>query len=429
MKKLLAGLATAACLFADPPTPTEELNKQLPKWVRFSGEERIRLEGFTGGSFKPDTTDAYLLNRFRFAMKLQPLSWLKVFAQTQDARVAFKNLKPYAPPFQDTFDLRQAYLEIGDPEKAPAGLRIGRQEINFGEQRLVGSTQWLNTARTFDAARLTLRRNGYRVDLFSASVVNLTDGHFSHHQAGNDLHGIYGGIEKLVPNAVIEPYVLWRVSPRIRNESGIVSNLNEKTAGLRWVGKLPHNFDYGTEMDAQFGTLGTDKIHGYAGHWVLGYTLPKVQFTPRLLIEYNYASGDKNAKDGRRETFDQLYPTAHDRYGLADQVGWKNIKDIRAGTEFKPRKAWTAALIYHDYWLASATDALYSATSTVLARSPAGTAGTHVGQEFDAQAMYTINKSTQVGFGVGHLFPGEFLKKTTPGNAYTYPYVMFNYAF
>jgi hypothetical protein len=27
--------------------PSEELNKQLPPWLRFSGEFRARLEGFT----------------------------------------------------------------------------------------------------------------------------------------------------------------------------------------------------------------------------------------------------------------------------------------------------------------------------------------------------------------------------------------------
>src|SRR5688572_1409875 len=74
----------------------------------------------------------------------------------------------------------------------------------------------------------------------------------------------------------------------------------------------------------------------WAGHWVLGYTLPTVPSKPRLVAEYNYASGDKDPADGQRGTFDQLYPTPHDKYGLADQVGWRNIHNARAGVEFKP---------------------------------------------------------------------------------------------
>ncbi|MES1262622.1 MAG: alginate export family protein, partial [Acidobacteriota bacterium] len=150
---------------------------------------------------------------------------------------------------------------------------------------------------------------------------------------------------------------------------------------------------------------------------------------PRPWIEFNYATGDANAKDGIRGTFDQLYPTAHDKYGLADQVGWKNIKDLHMGVETKPRKNWTATLEYNDWYLADPHDALYNTSSTAIARSTTGTAGTHVGQELDLTATWIVFSALQTGAGIGHLFPGEFLRKTTPGYSYTYPYVMLTYRF
>jgi len=51
-----------------------------------------------------------------------------------------------------------------------------------------------------------------------------------------------------------------------------------------------------------------------------------VKSTPKLRLEFNHASGDSNPSDGKHGTFDVLYPTAHDKYGMADQVGWKNVK-------------------------------------------------------------------------------------------------------
>ena len=45
-------------------------------------------------------------------------------------------------------------------------VRVGRQELAFGEQRLVGHVSWLNTARTFDGARATFAasaRHGRRI--------------------------------------------------------------------------------------------------------------------------------------------------------------------------------------------------------------------------------------------------------------------------
>ena len=95
----------------DPPSftfvPTALANEVLPFWLQLSGQERFRLEGFSEGGFQPDSSAAYVLNRLRLDVRLLPAPWLKFLFQMQDARVVFKNLKPHAPPYQDTFDLRQ----------------------------------------------------------------------------------------------------------------------------------------------------------------------------------------------------------------------------------------------------------------------------------------------------------------------------------
>ncbi len=84
---------------------------------------------------------------------------------------------------------------------------------------------------------------------------------------------------------------------------------------------------------------------------------------------------------------------------------------------------------YHSWWLASATDGLYSASGALVARSAAGTAGSHVGQEIDAQVSFVYSPQLQIGGGYAHLVPGEFLKNTTPGRSYKAPYVMVTYVF
>jgi hypothetical protein len=422
-------LTTASLPAQSPDTfsPLTEVNRQLPTWLRFSGEARLRLEGFAGGGFQPNNNDGYLLQRVRFNMKLLPTSWLRFHFQTQDARVFFKNQKPYAPPYQDTWDLRLAFVELGDSEKG-SGLRVGRQELAYGDERLVGPTPWSNAARSFDAARATFRHGKFRLDIFASAVVVLKDGQVGQVQPGNNLHGIYGGMTNVVSNSVIEPYVFWRLSPRLKTETGGIGNLDSKTGGVRWVGKLPAGFDYGVEMAIQRGSVGTDVIRAWAGHWIVGHTWA-APATPRFIVEYNYASGDANAKDGRRGTFDQLYPTAHDKYGLADQVGWKNIHHVRSGVELKPYPKWAVSAKYSSYWLADAHDALYTTSNAVVALRSNGTAGRFVGQELDATTAYVVSKQLHFGGGLGHLFPGGFLKKATAGGGYTFPYLMAGYAF
>jgi hypothetical protein len=427
--------AVSVTMYGQSPAPqpaafsaVDEMNRSLPDWLKFGGDFRGRAEGYSGGLFKNNSTDAYYLNRFRVNMKVRPTPWLNFQFQGQDAWSPFKS--PGAPPYQDRMDLRLAFMEIGSAEKGSVALRVGRQELNFGEQRLVGSANWLNVARSFDAVRLTLRHEGFRLDAFSSSVVKAQAGAFDRFQPGDNLHGLYGGIEKLVPRAVIEPFVFWRVGPRMKAESGRLGVLDFKTIGFRWVGKLPANFDYGTEVAFETGSLGSDSVRSRAAHAVVGYTFAVSAWKPRLFAEYNYASGDRNSNDNVRGTFDQLYPTNHDKYGLADQFGWKNIRHLRAGLEIKPLKKLTLAAGFHDFWLDSATDGLYSAAGALVVRKADGTAGTHVGEELDAQAMYSVNKQMQFGAGYGYLFAGEFLKNATKdGHSYSMPYVFLGYTF
>jgi hypothetical protein len=407
---------------------TGEARPVLPKWLSFSGEYRFRQEGFWGGAYRANNEDGYALSRIRLNLRIAPRSWMKLFFQGQDARVFGKNTPP-GPPFRDTMDLRQAYLELGDSEKRSFALRVGRQELVYGEQRLIGHVSWLNTARSFDAVRAIWRFKNLKLDAFASSVVQVRDREFNRHADGDNFHGLYGSLQDWIPKATLEPYVLWRVAPRAASERYGVRKLSAFTAGARWVGKLPGSFDYGLEMAAQNGSVGADEVRAWAGHWQLGYTVALLGWKPRLIAEYNFASGDGNSADGTIRAFDQLYPTPHDKYGLADQVGWRNIRHLRFGAELKVTAKLTVVPNYHSFWLANPRDALYAASGAVIARSPAGAAGRHVGQEWDFQALVPVSKQIAVSGGLAHIVAGEFLKKATPGKRYTYAYSQVVYTF
>ncbi len=411
--------------------PTSEINEALPKWLQFNGSYRVRFEDQDGIGFK-DVSDTHVLGQLELGAKLLPTPWLTFYGQGQDARIYLNGVVTSTPPNQNTWDLHQLWMRLGDAEKYHFAVKVGRQELNFGEQRLVGAAPWLNAPRVFDAAVATVAFSGWRADVFASSVVNSVDGQLDHHKQGNPFYGAYGSFGQLVHKATIEPYYFWRIAPvgyTPAYASGAKGHFDEGTVGFRWVGNLPAEFDYGVEMARQDGTLGVESIGAWAGHWVIGRSFTGSRLKPRLVAEYNYASGTANPTGTHVGTFDQLYPSGHDKFGLTDQVGWRNIRDVRAGAEFKPTAKLTLSGIYHDYWLADARDGLYAATGAVVAKSLSGTAGTHVGQELDAQGVYKVNRAVQVGLGFGHLFTGEFLQKTTPGKAYNYPYAMATYAF
>jgi hypothetical protein len=408
--------------------PTDVINNELPSWLRFSGEERMRTEGYDNGGFKPNNADYYLLQRLRLNMKIQPARWLKIIVQSQDSREFFKGGTP-APPYQDTWDLRQAYAEIGDMERGFVDLRVGRQEINLGEERLMGSSNWTNNARTFDAARLRLHHKKLRLDIFAASVVVVTVGQVGAVAPGSNIYGLYGGLDNVIPHSTIEPYLFWRSQSDVKAQLGGAGTYDMKVPGVRWLGTLPRNFDYNTDIAFERGSVLKDSIDAWAGHWVLGYNAPALAFSPRFFAEFNYATGSASSKLGQRHTFDQLYATAHDKYGLSDQVGWKNIEHIRVGPEWKFRPRWSMSVRYSDYWLANAHDALYNTSNAVVAQMANGSAGRWVGQGLDVVSAIQVSKITTIGGGVSHIFPGTFLKMATPGLSYTAPYLFFQTMF
>jgi hypothetical protein len=161
---------------------------------------------------------------------------------------------------------------------------------------------------------------------------------------------------------------------------------------------------------------------------MVGYTLA-APLAPRIFAEYNQASGDANSTDNRKTTFDQLYPTGHDKYGLTDLVGWQNMKHVRAGLDLAIARGWSATTRYSSYWLADSHDALYNGGGAVLARSTTGTQGTYVGNEIDAIVSGKVRTGLSFSGGIGYFNAGTFLRNTTPGKPYTYPYAMLTYDF
>jgi hypothetical protein len=428
MACMLCGASAAAQSQAPPTTvpPQSSMTsrpQKLPEWLRVAIEHRGRFEGPMNAHFSDARDDAYWLNRFRFDVRVRPSRMVSFQVQAQDAQVFGRNAKPDAPPFEDTLDLRMAFAEIGQAGRSPVVLRAGRQELAFGDQRLVGHVSWMNTARTFDAARVTLARATYRIDAFAGSVVAIRDGEFNRSGHGEWFHGAYSTLPGVIPLASLEPYLFVRTVDALLSEAGARGTLRHATIGARLVGRLPARFDYNIEAALQRGSLASDDVRAWAGHWVLGRTVVPAR-SVRVFGEYNVASGDTDPADGRRGTFDQLYPTPHDKYGLADQIGWRNVHHLRAGLEFKPAAHVAMSGGYHSWWRVSRSDSVYAASGAVLVRPPAGVVSRHIGQELDVQAVVTLTPRVQLHGGYARIFPGAVLSASTPGRSYSFPYVM-----
>jgi len=410
--------------------PITRLDESLPHWIQFGGQFRTRAESQTGLGYTP-VDDAYALTQLRLGIYVQPAKWLEFVGVTEDSRVFFNHYVPNAPPYQNIWDIREAYVQLGNSKEGWIDLVAGRQMFSFGDERVIGPSDWSNMGRTFDTVRLDLHPAGTRVSIFAASVINAIDGRIDHHIKGNNIYGIYSSLTHLVPHATLEPYALWRVAPRNvpLPETAGHGHLSEVTGGARIAGTLLNNYDFDIEMNKQTGSLGHYSIDAWAGHWNVGYTFKSARTQPRPFVEYNYASGNKNLNGNTWGTHDQIYASAHDKMDFADQFGWKNIKDFRAGASEVIAHKWTFTEVFNDLWLATKNDAVYGSSGAIAIPAHPGSTGNHLGIEVDLIVDYRRDHHVTYGFGLAHLFTGRFLNEATRGKDYNYPFAYVTYGF
>ncbi|MBI5394655.1 MAG: alginate export family protein [Verrucomicrobia bacterium] len=441
----------AAMAEAKPAAPANPLSFFDGRLV-FDVQERLRLEyrdnNVTFNDNQPGDEDFWLLHRFRAGVLGQPLDWLKLYGQMQDSREMGSERFP-APPLgnanleEDTVDWRQAWIELGNYKEFPVSFKIGRQELAYGDERLVGTFDWNNVGRTFDAARLRWQGGKFWVDLFAANVVgnNIAYGRDDSLNDvadwADDLFGIYGQCSAL-DFQIMELYGILRDKTEATFD-GPAREIWTFGARIKSTPKLGP-WDYYMEAAYQIGHIdgpGLSATQGVARrfgenslklripHQALaalvgvGYTVPEVDWKPRVGFEYNYATGDSDPADGRNETFDNLFPTNHKFYGYMDFFAWKNVHNPRLMFTTQPAKTVTTQLDFHMFWLAEEKDLWYRANSAPIGvparRNVVGNASSFVGSEVDLSATWAVTKNIKVLGGYSHFFRGGYVRDTAAG--------------
>ena len=376
----------------------------------------------------PDNT--YLLLRERAHLGYTPCPWFTAFVEGQGSSSTHDDRNPNAES-DGPFDLRQAYLSLGNAGEFPLTAKVGRQELAYGDERLVGVSDWNNISRVFDAARLRFETRDLWVEGFVSRVVLADDNNFDTSNDYEFLSGIYASTRTLIPKQETQFYVLARNagtgSPTANTgaapQAGGASPRDIYTIGLR-VKSLPgqfHGWDYEAEIAGQFGRFKESAAsasldqEALAAHIAGGYTWTGACGTPRVGLEYNYASGDSNPNDNKHETFDNLYPTNHKFYGTMDFVSWQNIHEARVSGSFKPIKPLNVTLDYHAFWLADTHDSFYTVAGARRATGGYGinpNNGSYVGSEVDLIVTCALRPYATLQGGYGHFFVGDYVKSS-----------------
>ncbi|MFQ5353510.1 MAG: alginate export family protein [Thermodesulfobacteriota bacterium] len=447
MKRLLLSVFAAA-LTAAVAVPA------MATTFSFDGQYRARGEYRGNPGFVDSAESSGVLQRVRLTTNADITSDTSVKITLQDSAAwgMFDPMGRGGPALTDVggnhLDLHEAFVKVNNVFGQPVSLKIGRQELVYGDQRLIGAFGWNNNGRSFDAIKANWANSAVSVDAF-ASKISESTGSFGTNCTGGcggdgdqDFYGIYATI-KSIPHNTLDAYVLY-----LRDGSGAtafgqttlgntaITGTPEKASNLYTYGvRLKGNYsgvDYTLELPFQSGSVDTNTSAVSAsagtgtsydiGSWAFaakaGYTLPTAMKI-RLGAEYVTAQGDDDGGAGGDtdvETFFNLFPTNHGHMGIMDQQGWRNVDAWALNATGQVTSKLKLYLAFWNFELNEEKDAWYGAAqwnnpgAGIRAASSTNTES-DVGTELDFVATYKYNSALTAQLGLARFFTGKFLEQ------------------
>jgi hypothetical protein len=277
---------------------------------------------------------------------------------------------------------------------------IGRQKIGLGQQRLIGLVDWANASRSFDGVRA---RSG-AWDLFGAKIGVANP-------KPRDAR-VYGISHK--DRTWGETSLLYKVDK---------PDISVTTVDHVWAKPLGE-WALDAEAAIQFGENGDRDHEAWAFH-VRGTR--SLNSKTKAFAEWNAASGGQDPD--KVNTFDNLYPSNHDKYGIADMMGWRNMQELAIGLELKPRADLTLKTSFRSFRLQDESDAWYAAGGAPILRDATGNSGKNVGNEFDLEALYTLKDKGVLSGGIAFFQPGSFVKELAGDKTQVWGYLQWQKKF
>ena len=426
----------------------------LPTWLTLSGSYRTRYETldtqFRAGR---NGSDQILLLRttLRAAIARGPFT---VVGELLDALAALDDRgTPISTGLVNTAELLQGFLRwqganvLGLDGVSTA--TIGRFTMDIGSRRFVARNRFRNTINAFTGIDWQWQgKNGRQLRAFATLPVNRkpntvlalrhNDAEFDEEDSGVKFWGLYltekfswGDHGELFYFGLDEDDSNGRRT-RNRELSTIGFRLYRKPRRSAFDYQVESVFQFGESRSSRLSTNVTDLDHfAHFQRAELGYSFAH-NWRPRLLAQYDYASGDDRPIDGANERFDTLFGARRFDFGPTSIYGpfaRANINSPGLRLALKPASSVSSFIAYRAYWLASKRDAW--TTSGVCDVS--GGSGRFIGHQVELRIRWeAAPENIRIEGGVAHLFAGSFIHDASISNRQgdaTYLYSQIGFSF
>jgi len=413
--------------------------EQEESYLSLGADARARSEYFANARFgagPPSARrDAFLLQRYMLHADLHLGPPLRVFGQLQSSHATGRTGGP-RPTDRDDAGVHQLFVTLAPLAGTGSGggrlaLRAGRQEIPYGDERLVSLRNGPNVRRSFDALRLIAERGAWRADLVAGRPVEIDVGAFDNGRVDPEetfwaarvvrSPGEEGAVWG--PLGQLDLFYLGqrRTLPYAQGRG----DETRHTVGLRATsGRTLQPFDVNVEAALQGGRFDpaggsgpTGDVRAAFAALDAGYTASAWPLAPRLGVSAHAASGDGDPSDPDLQTFAAPYPNNRYFSGIGLYGGFANLLHVQPVLSLRCG-AVRARLGWHVFWRASTQDAGYGASGRPLRTGSSN--ARFLGSQPLALVFYQMSRHVRFKLEATHFIPGAFTEETGPAPGVDY---------
>jgi hypothetical protein len=419
---------------ATPANRTEPLDliKYIPLFdlgpfyfVTLGGDIREQYEFIENDNFGLGSVNnhGYWLQRLMLYSDWHFGPYFRAFVQLKSSEEEGREPGP-RPTDRKRLDFSQAFVDFSYPrtilptDRAYLTLRLGRQEIDFGDERLLAVREGPNTRQSFDGARLILNLSEGRVDLFALRVDPDETGYFDNDPSWS--HATVWGVYSTFPlttkssaaklnNISLDLFYIGFQHGGAQFNQGIGDELRHSIGGRLWRAHHINGLDFNLFGVYQFGSFAGKPISAFSAAIDAGYKLFNLPWAPRIAGSLQVSSGDSSLRGSRLETFNAMFPAGY-YYGgaLDEQIGPANAIILQSELDLHPTATLVINLKTLFVWREDTADGLYN-TPGGLILSGSSSSRRYVGASPQVLITQQLGRHLSVSWNYYHFFRDGFL--------------------
>jgi Alginate export len=384
--------------------------------ISFGGELREQYQYFDNQNFGdvPPTVQkvsvGQLWHRVMAHSNLEIGSKTRIFVQL-NSTFRFFNPNPYNEVDEDRLSIHQAFIDYSFTKNWQ--IRLGRQEMGYGNNRILTFREGPNTRLTFDAAILKYKSDQRKIDFLAVTPVINNQYAFDEVSFKEYIIGFYA-TENFIPKKLLVDYYVINFQADTRKYNFVSGSENRQSYGLRVFSQNP-KLNYELESTYQLGTFNNQNINAYSFSSDVNYKVDsKLNFI--IGLGANYISGDKNKTDNQLNTYNLIY--SKPSYGLAAPIGSSNIVNFNPYIRVNPIQKMSVYAGIYFLNRQSNQDGTYSPGMAQVRPTPANLfASTEksIGTQYALEMSYTLNKNISFALDGAYFSAGKYVAATGKG--------------